>query len=60
MIILTLPEETRMPAFEAYAEEDGSVVVNGGYGSVRLTDRLNKPDQIMARLILSLWARAPK
>jgi hypothetical protein len=49
-----------MPAFEAYAEEDGSVVVNGGYGSVRLTDRLNKPDQIMARLILSLWARAPK
>lgn len=58
MLIVTIPEITRMPAFEAWAhEEDDSVEVRAKDLRVRLTDKLSKPEQILARLMLSLGLR---
>lgn len=57
MIILTIPDEVRMPAFEAVLHEDGSVEVTAPDLRIRLTDKLSRPEQILARLMLSLGLR---
>jgi hypothetical protein len=46
-----------MKALEASLHADGSIEISNGCGRVRLTGKLNRPEQLVARLILSLWAR---
>jgi len=57
LLIVTIPVITRMPAFEAWAHADDSVEVRAIDLRVRLTDKLSKPEQILARLMLSLGLR---
>ena len=59
MVILTIPEETRMPSLEAALQEDGSIAIQKGrYGvPVILTEELSRPEQILARIAMSLAVR---
>jgi hypothetical protein len=57
MLILTIPEESRMPAIEAFAREDGSVEVATAVGRMRLTGKLSAPEQVLTMIALSLMVR---
>jgi len=57
MLILTIPEESRMPAIEASLREDGSVEVATDHGKMRLTGKLSMPEQVLTRLAMSLQVR---
>jgi hypothetical protein len=57
MLILTIPEESRMPAIEAHAHEDGSVEVATARGNMRLTGKLSRPEQVLAMVAMSLAVR---
>jgi hypothetical protein len=46
-----------MPAFEAIGHADGTVEILTIKGRFWLTEELNRCEQVLARLILSLWAR---
>jgi len=57
LIVLSIPDETRMPAFAATALENGHVEIVTPRGHYWLTEELNRAEQILARLILSMWVR---
>jgi hypothetical protein len=46
-----------MPAFAATALENGHVEIVTPRGHYWLTEELNRAEQILARLILSMWVR---